>query len=252
MRASSRIQKYYSLIQAGEWEALFEKAAENFTIDSPTFGCFSGKEALTPLFEQQREILKKYRARIEPQATTVMDNTTAAEFLLHFTVNGKPVEVPSLLIAEIVSDTIEVIRIYHSTFSLSGQRKLRPPLLPPAKYLSEPKIIEQYMKALRAGDLEALLEQFEEDAYIQEAAGATHRGAAALRKSFSKVLADGGLPIIQCAQTFDGDRCVIEYNLKQWGSKKIPPQCGCAVYEIGPFGKIAAIRIYDDIVPPEQ
>lgn len=251
MRASSLIQKYYSLVQAGEWESLFEKAAEGFTIDSPTFGRHAGKAALTPLFEQQRNILKKYRARIESPATTVMDNTTAVEFMLHFTVEGKPVEVPSILIADIDSDTIEVIRIYHSTYPLSGQRKQRPPILPPAKYLSEPKIIEHYMKALRAGELETLLEQFEDDAYIQEATGATHHGAATLRKSFTGVLADGGLPIQQCALTFDGDRCVIEYNLDQWGSRKILPQCGCAVYEIGPFGKIAAVRVYDDIVPPE-
>ena len=250
MRANGLIQKYYSLIKSGEWESLIEKAADSFTIDSPTFGRFEGKDNLAELFAQQQEILKKFRARIEPLDTTTMENTTVAEFSLNFTIEGKKVEVPSALVAEVVHDTIEVIRIYHSTYPLSGERKIRPPLLPPAKYLSEPKIIEQYMKALKAGDLEGLLDSFEDDAYIKDSIGGPiHKGAATLRERFSRILADGGLPTIQCAQTFDGDRCVIEYNLEQWGGKPIPPQAGCAVYEIGPFGKIAAIRFYDDIVP---
>ena len=106
-----------------------------------------------------------------------MENSTVAEFLLNFSVEGKSVEVPAALVAEVAHDTIELIRIYHSTYPLSGERKIRPPILPPAKYLSEPKIIEQYMKALKEGDLESLLECFEEDAYVREATGGSHQKA---------------------------------------------------------------------------
>jgi hypothetical protein len=50
--------------------------------------------------------------------------------------------------------------------------------------------------------------------------------------------------------TDDGVRCAVEYNLVRWGSHDLPPQAGLAMYERGPGGLLAAVRVYDDIASP--
>jgi hypothetical protein len=45
-------------------------------------------------------------------------------------------------------------------------------------------------------------------------------------------------------------RCALEYNCVRWGSHDLPPQAGIGVYERGPDGLLAAVRIYDDVEPP--
>jgi len=48
----------------------------------------------------------------------------------------------------------------------------------------------------------------------------------------------------------DGVRCVLEYNFVRWGRHDLPHQAGLGVYERGPDGLLAAVRLYDDVEPP--
>ena len=48
----------------------------------------------------------------------------------------------------------------------------------------------------------------------------------------------------------DEHSCVLEYNVVAWGSARLLPQAGAAVYDHGDHGKIAAVRVYDDVEPP--
>ena len=50
--------------------------------------------------------------------------------------------------------------------------------------------------------------------------------------------------------TDDGARCVLEYNCTRWGSHDLAPQAGAVVFERGATGRLAAARIYDDVVAP--
>ena len=120
--------------------------------------------------------------------------------------------------------------------------------------ISKPKIIDQYLTAIAKSDLDTALKSFEADGYIRESGGNshTHAGEKARRKFFEALLAHGGIVFNYCSETFDGDRCAIEYVCDHWGRHKLEPQCGLTVYEIGPFGKIAAMRIYNDIVAPNE
>ena len=52
--------------------------------------------------------------------------------------------------------------------------------------------------------------------------------------------------------TDDGVRCAVEYNCLRWGSHDLVPQAGIAVYERGPDGLLAAVRVYDDVEPPME
>ena len=53
-----------------------------------------------------------------------------------------------------------------------------------------------------------------------------------------------------CALVDDGRACALEYNVARWGKTQLPPQAGVAVYVRGQSGKLAAVRIYDDVDPP--
>ena len=50
--------------------------------------------------------------------------------------------------------------------------------------------------------------------------------------------------------TDDGVRCVVEYNCVRWGHQDLPPQAGLGVFERSPDGRLAAVRVYDDVEPP--
>ena len=57
------------------------------------------------------------------------------------------------------------LRIYFSTWPLTGGHANRPPLLQPDPDLREPDVVGEYQRALAAGDVEAVLAAFEPDAY---------------------------------------------------------------------------------------
>ena len=50
--------------------------------------------------------------------------------------------------------------------------------------------------------------------------------------------------------TEEGARCAVEYNCVRWGGYDLPPQAGLSVYERGPDGRLAAVRVYDDVAAP--
>lgn len=60
----------------------------------------------------------------------------------------------------------------------------------------------------------------------------------------------GGIPLEHCTLTDDNHACALEYNVVRWGRTELPPQAGVAVYVRGQSGKLAAVRIYDDVNPP--
>jgi hypothetical protein len=44
----------------------------------------------------------------------------------------------------------------------------------------------------------------------------------------------------------------LEYNCVRWGRHDLPPQAGIGVYERGPDGLLAAVRVYDDVEAPAK
>ena len=159
----------------------------------------------------------------------------------------------------IVSDrnpdrTLKVIRVYHGLWPLTGEHRVRPPLLPEDPGLHAEGAPGEYQRALAEGDPEAVVATFETLGYAREPSGGAylHRGTEALRRLYAHLFANGGgIPLEHCTLTDDGVRCAIEYNCVRWGLTDVPPQAGVAVYERG-SGRLLllAARIYDDVEPP--
>ena len=109
----------------------------------------------------------------------------------------------------------------------------------------------EHQHALAAGDVDAIVAAFEADGYAREPEGAKHVGRDGLRAFYARMFASGGgIAQERCAIVGDEDACALEYNVARWGSAPRLPQAGVAVYVRGQRGKLAAVRVYDDVEPP--
>ena len=163
-------------------------------------------------------------------------------------------DLPVAIVADRRSDGwIEEVRIYYSSWPLTGRHANRPPVLQPDPELREPDVVGDYQRALAAGDLDAILASFESGGYAREPAGAdyVHRGPEGLGEFYKWLFSNGGgIPLEHCSVTDDERTCALEYNVVRWGKTELPPEAGVAVYVRGESGKLAAARIYDDADPP--
>ena len=188
-------------------------------------------------------------------ALTRTPTRTVEEVVLHLLSDGGGrVELPVAIVSDRNPDrTLKVIRVYHSMWPLTGEHRVRSPLLPKDPNLHAEGTPGDYQRMLAEGDLAGIVANFEPDGYAREPSGAAylHRGTEALRELYAHMFANaGGIGLEHCTLTDDGVRCAIEYNCVRWGNTEIPPQAGVAVYERGGSGRLAAARIYDDVEPP--
>ena len=212
----------------------------------------------TAFVADQAAWLRERDAVVETVALTPTTTRTVEEIVLRLLADdeggGGRVELPVAIVSDRNPDgTLKSVRVYHSMWPLTGGHRVREPLLPKDPNLVVPDVVGEYQRALVAGDLEAVLATYEEDAYAREPSGGeyVYRGKEKLREVYSAQFANGGgIPLEHCTVTDDGVRCAVEYNCVRWGVTEIPPQAGVAVYERGSSGRLAGGRIYDDVDPP--
>ncbi len=246
---------YYEGIMAEDPDALIRSFAGEPRVNDPRVGYVEGRRELHAFVMGTAEWLRERDAVVENVALTRTSTRTVEEVVVHLLAdNDERVELPVAIVADRNPDrTLKTIRVYHSMWPLTGGHRVREPLLPKDPNIVVPDVVGEYQRALAAGDLEAMLATYEEDAYAREPSGGeyVYRGKEKLREVYSAQFANGGgIPLEHCTLTDDGVRCAIEYNCVRWGVTDIPPQAGVAVYERGSSGLLAAARIYDDVEPP--
>jgi hypothetical protein len=174
------------------------------------------------------------------------------EFVLCVSVDGTRHELPVMLVADIAEDRIRDLRVYHSTWPLTGSHQVRPPLMQYTLTDKPAEPVGTYHDALEAGDVAAADATFEPDGSVREPAGGRYVYSGKARSEWYRtVLSDGPIPLKLGTLTDDGETVIYEYEVEQWGSTPIPPQAGAAAYQRSPGGKLASARIYDDIDPPK-
>src|SRR5918995_3701765 len=199
--------------------------------------------------------LRERDAVVENVALTRTPTRTVEEVVLHLLSDqGVRVELPVAVVSDRNPDrTLKAVRVYHSMWPLTGEHRVRSPLLPADPGLQAEGTPGDYQRALAEGDLQAIVGTFETDGYAREPSGGAylHRGGEGLGELYAHLFANGGgIGLEHCTLTDDGVRCAIEYNCVRWGVTDIPPQAGVAVYERGGGRLLAAARIYDDVEPP--
>jgi limonene-1,2-epoxide hydrolase len=222
-------------------------------IYDPRAGEVRGHRQVRQFVRQNELWLAGMNRRTETVASTVADGTAVVELVVHLTQDGREAAWPIAVVAESHDDRSVVFRTYCSQWPLIGRHEVRPPILPPGTGRHPGGIVGQFQDALEAGDADAVVRAFGPDGYFREPIGPqyTHRGPGELRAYFTECFsAGGGVGLQQCAVTDDGVRCAVEYNWVRWGRHDLPPQAGIGVYERGPDGRLAAVRLYDDVEAP--
>lgn len=221
-------------------------------LDAPLQGDIRGEDAVREFVAEQQAWLEEHGADAQVLAVTSVAERVVVEFVLYLRHQGKDIDIPVAVVADISGDGVSWIRVYHSTWPLSGEHVLRPPLLESAEGLEEPEVIEKYMEGISKPDAESVLALFADEGYVREPSGSQykHAGKEGREEFYIAAFSYGGVSLKHCTATFDGTRCAIEYICDRLGRVEIPPQAGIAVYELADPGQILAVRIYDDVSMP--
>jgi hypothetical protein len=249
MDAASKVVDLYPRLIEGDIGVLGSFAAKA-TVDTP----LAGKEQPPEFVADTRSWLHQHSARSEPVHTVVTPFRVVHELTLWLEYAGEDREVPVMLVADIEDDAIRDLRVYHSTWPLTGRHEVRPPLMQYDLEDRPPEPVGTYHDALATGDAEAADGVFESDGVVREPAGSRweHRGQDRT-EWYGRILSDGDLPLQLGTITDDGETVVYEYLVEQWGSTPIPAQAGAAAYTRSPVGdKLVSARIYDDVDPPAE
>jgi hypothetical protein len=245
---------YFAGVTSGETDALVRSFAGEPELHHPIRGRVKGRRAFERFVTETNAWLTASNAVGGDVGRVITPRRAIEETVLTLDGDHSRVELPIAIVADRDEDArIIELRVYFSTWPLTGRHANRPPLLQPDPDLREPDVVGEYQRALAAGDVEAAVAAFESDAYVREPAGGAHvhRGRDELVALYERFFSNGGgIPLEHCAVTDDGRSCALEYNVVRWGRTELPPEGGLAVYVRGSTGKLAGARIYDDTDPP--
>jgi SnoaL-like domain len=245
---------YFAGLVTGEPDALINSFAGEPEVHDPVRGRIKGTRAFEAFVTEMNAWLAQRNASVEHVEQVVTERRGFEEVVLHLDAGPGRVELPVAIVADRESDgRLSELRIYSSSWPLTGRHANRPPLLQPDPPVRESDVVADYQRALAAGDVDAIVASFEPDGYAREPAGGEHihRGPDRLRAFYELLFSnDGGIPLEHCAIVDDERVCALEFNVVRWGKTELPPQAGVAVYVRGQGGKLAAARIYDDTDPP--
>jgi SnoaL-like protein len=245
---------FFDGLMAGELDALVGSFVGEPELHHPVRGRIRGARAFEAYFDEMQAMFTQRIASVEDVERVVAERHGFEEAVVHLDGEAGPVGLPVAIVADKESNgRINELRMYYSSWPLTGRHANRPPVLQPSPEVRESDVVAEYQAALAAGDVEAIVAAFEPSGYAREPAGGeyTHEGPDGLRAFYERLFSnDGGIPLEHCAIIDDGRACALEYNVVRWGKTELPPEAGIAVYVRGESGKLAAARIYDDVDPP--
>ena len=245
---------FFAGLMAGEPAALVESFAGEPELHHPVRGRIRGARAFEAFVAETNAWIAQRHISVEDVEHVVTKRRGFEEVVLHLDGDTARVDLPVAIVADRRSDgRIEELRMYYSSWPLTGHHANRPPLLQPDPALRAPDNVAEYQRALAAGDVNAIVAAFEPDGYAREPAGGryVHSGPDGLRAFYELLFSNhGGIPLEHCALIDDGRARAIEYNAVRWGRTELAPQAGVAVYVRAESGRLAAARIYDDVEPP--
>src|SRR3712207_1267381 len=186
---------YYEGIMAEEPGALVRSFAGHPVLDDPRVGYVEGARQFRAFAAGTADWLRERDAVVENVALTLTPARTVEEAVLHLlTDHGVRVELSVAVVSDRNPDrTLKVVRVYHSMWPLTGEHRVRSPLLPTDPELHAEGTPGDYQRALAEGDLPGIVGIFESDGYAREPSGGSylHRGAEGLRAFYAHLFANG-------------------------------------------------------------
>jgi SnoaL-like domain len=247
---------FFDGVMAGEPDALVESFVGEPLLYDPVRGRVKGVRPFKAFVAQMRDTLRRRNVVFDEIGHVVVSEAGFGEVVLHLDGEEGRIGLPFANVTDRRADSrIYELRLYHSNRPVEGRHGSRPPLLQPDPELRGPAGVDEHQRAVAAGDVDAVVASFEPDGYVCEPSDAehVHRGPDGLRAFYERVFEHGGgMEVEQCAIVGDGRVWALEYNVVRWGTSELLPQAGLAVYVLGQSGKLASLRIYDDVQPPAR
>jgi hypothetical protein len=248
--------QYFDGLMMGELDPLIGSFAGEPELHHPVRGRIRGARAFEAYFDEMQAMFRERIVSVEDVDRVVVIRHGFEETVVHLDGDAEEVGLPIAVVADKESDgRIDELRMYYSSWPLTGRHANRPPVLQPDPELRPSGVVAEYQAALAAGDVDAIVAAFEPNGYVREPAGShyVHEGRDGLRAFYELLFSnDGGIRLEHCAVIDDERACALEYNVVRWGETELPPEAGVAVYVRGETGKLAAARIYDDVNPPSK
>jgi hypothetical protein len=206
---------FFDGLLTGEIDTLVGSFAGEPEVHQPVRGRIKGASAFARFVADTTGWMAERGVTVEDVDSIVTPSRAVDELVLHVNGDAGPIELPMALAADLDPDArMTELRIYFNRWPLSGARGVRPPLLQPDPDLRPPDVVTEYHRARAARD------------------------------------GDTAVAIELCTMTDDGRACALEYNAVPRSQAGSPPSAGIAVHVRGDNGKLAAVRIYDDVHPP--
>jgi hypothetical protein len=246
------VGQYLQALDTGDVRGMETVWPGHIVVHDPRAGEVRGHRQLREFVRRSNALLAARDARTETVAATCVGGRAVVELLARLLHDDTEVLWPVAVVAESIDDASIEFRTYCSQWPIDGHRAVRAPVLEPGS-ARPADVIGRYQVALAAGDVDAIVGTFTETGYLREPVGpgAFHRGIPELHDYFVTTFgAGGGIGLQPCRATDDGVRCALEYNCVRWGSHELLPQAGIAVFERDPGGRLAGVRVYDDVEAP--
>ena len=123
---------YFDGLMAGEPDALVESFAGEPELYDPVRGRVKGRRAFEAFVREMNAWIARRNVTVENVAHVVTGRRGFEEVLLHLDGETGRIDLPLAIVADREDDGhIDELRIYFSTWALTGRHTSRPPLLQP-------------------------------------------------------------------------------------------------------------------------
>src|SRR4051794_29046443 len=156
---------YYDGLLTGELDALIESFADEPELHDPVHGRVRGVEAFTSFVADTRAWLAQHDVTVEDLGHVILEEHGFEEVVLHLQAETGPVDLPVAVVADHAAGRLTELRVYSSSWPLTGRHVVRPPLLQSDPDLRLHDAVGDYHRALASGDVEAAVAAFVTDGY---------------------------------------------------------------------------------------
>jgi hypothetical protein len=171
-RERLRSVPFFDGLVTGEIDALIESFSGLPEVHHPVRGRIRGERAFRRFVADMTSWLAARNVDVEHVNFCITDPRGVEEVVLHLDGDGGRTSLPVALVADRDErERIVELRLYFSSWPLTGRHANRPPLLQPDPELHPPGVVGEYQRALASGDVDAILAAFEPDGSMREPAG---------------------------------------------------------------------------------
>jgi hypothetical protein len=232
-------------------EAVSLRSDDLVVVDDPILGRFEGPVAVAGYRAASAAWLRPARVSAVEIGRAVAGGRAVGEFEVSAASADRTAVLPLACVVDVSGLRGPEMRVYVSEWPVTGARARRASLLPMDGRAMPSGVVGRYVAALGAGDAPTCVSCYEPDGALQGAGGpawAVH-GVDRLTAAYGDVVSDGGLVLEPRTLTVDPPRTAFEFTLRSWGGIPVG-QAGMSVYTLGPSGRFAWNRVYDDVADP--